>query len=230
MPPFSPTLLPLRQALCYGVPGILFASAPSQAATTITMNAGGSGNVNSTAGFADNIPATPPNGNYTTAAGATGVVGTPNITVDFGGGHHWDFYNGWDGRGNAIQGEQYSAAPPPLTILFTPAAGWMASVQSAALDMWAGGGPMTVQWSVTGGISGTLASGTWNRSSGGRDTINFASTGAIGEALTLTLNMTAGNGSYFAIDNLTFDQVPEPSSALLGGLALGAAAMRRRRS
>ena len=230
MNPLTPALTSLRQAFRFGAPGILFASALSQAATTITMDAGGTGSVNSTIGFGDNIPAIPPNGNYTTFAGATGVVGTPDIALTFGGGDRWDFYNGWDGRGNVLQGEQYLGAPPPLTILLTPAAGWTVSLQSAALDMWAGGGPMTVQWSVTGGTSGTLASGTWNRTTGGRDTINFASTGAIGEALTLTLNMTAGDGSYFAIDNLTFDQVPEPSTAMLGGLALGAAAMRRRRS
>jgi hypothetical protein len=224
-PPFSP----LRQVLRYGAPGILFAGAVTQAATTITMDAGGSGNVNSSANFGDNIPATPPNGNYTTFAGATGVVGTPDITLAFGGGDHWDLYNAWDGRGNVIQGEQYPT-DPALTILFTPAAGWAAALQSADFDMWAGGGPMTVEWSVTGISSGTLASGTWNRTTGGRDTINFASTGAIGEVLTLTMNMTAGSGSYFAVDNLTFDQVPEPSAALLGGLALGAAALRRRRS
>ena len=223
----SPALTSLRQALRYGAPGILFASALSQAATTITMDAGGTGNVNSTVGFGDNIPAIPPNANFTTFAGATGVVGTPGVSLDFGGGDHWDFYNAWDGRGNVIQGEQYADAP--LTLLLTPDAGLAVSLQSADFDMWAGGGPMTIEWSVTGATSGILASGTWNRSSGGRDTINFAGTGAVGEAITLTLDMTAGSGSYFAIDNLTFDQVPEPSAALLGGLALGAAAMRRRR-
>jgi MYXO-CTERM domain-containing protein len=44
--------------------------------------------------------------------------------------------------------------------------------------------------------------------------------------------LNSGRPSYFALDNLTFDQVPEPSTLALGVLpavALGAAAMRRRR-
>jgi MYXO-CTERM domain-containing protein len=49
----------------------------------------------------------------------------------------------------------------------------------------------------------------------------------------LSLQLSSGSPSYFALDNLTFAQVPEPSAIGLGILAaagaLGAAAMRRRK-
>jgi hypothetical protein len=48
----------------------------------------------------------------------------------------------------------------------------------------------------------------------------------------LTFTGLSGQGSYFAIDNLTFDQVqavPEPTTLALMALGLGAVVMRRRR-
>ena len=61
--------------------------------------------------------------------------------------------------------------------------------------------------------------------------LNFGIQGAGGETLTLALTPTGGSGSYFAVDNLSFDQVsvPEPSGAILAAAGLGALALRRRR-
>jgi MYXO-CTERM domain-containing protein len=69
---------------------------------------------------------------------------------------------------------------------------------------------------------------------GGRSAISPNITGLPGESLSLIFTLNSGLPSYFALDNLTFDQiaVPEPSAIALGALgavALGAAAMRRRR-
>ena len=104
---------------------------------------------------------------------------------------------------------------------------------SFELDEWAGGGVGSITWAVAGPSSGVLATGTWTMTdAGGRSLISPNVVGLGGEALTLSLQLNTGGASYFALDNLTFAQVPEPSTlglGLAGALALGAAAMRRRR-
>ena len=101
------------------------------------------------------------------------------------------------------------------------------------LDEWAGGGDGSITWTITGLNSGALASGVWNMSNaGGRSLVSPGVTGQLGEGLILNLQLNSGMGSYFALDNLTFAQVPEPSTLALGAwgvaTAWGAAAMRRR--
>ena len=166
------------------------------------------------------------------------VTGTPNIDLTWGQGfdHQVDSYQNWDGRGSVAQLDFTRDNSNPITITFTPDASWGVLINSFDMDEFSGGGLMSVDWSITDGI-GTLASGNWSRSTGGRDTI-FTGLGAgdinIGQTVSLTFQGLSGTGSYFALDNLVFDQVPvpEPSAmtlALLGGLGLGAAAMRRRR-
>ena len=166
----------------------------------------------------------------TVAAGVLGL-GTPDISPWTGWAGGWDTYTAWDGRGNVAQTDYNAGATQ--SILFTPAAGIGVKLQSFDLDAFAGAGASSINWTVTGPGSGTLASGNWTKTTaGGRDVITLpaAAVGQPGEAVTLSFTRVSGGSSYFAIDNLTFDQVPEPSSTMLGGLALGAAAMRRRRN
>ena len=90
---------------------------------------------------------------------------------------------------------------------------------------------MSIDWEISGAGSGILASGTWTRSTAGRDTITPNVFGGDGETLTMKFTRTSGTGSYVAVDNLVLDQVtvPEPSSTALLGLGLGAMALRRKR-
>lgn len=151
----------------------------------------------------------------------------------------WDQYADWDGRGDVYQIDERTAS-----ILFTPAAANIRlRIDRFQLDEWAGGGDTSSLWSVTGSVSGLLASGNWTpfnsandpNDLGGRTDISPAALGIAGESLTLAFDHNAGGSiSYLAMDNLTFSSivVPEPlSSSLavtcLGGL--GALAMRRRR-
>jgi len=221
----------LSQALKLAACGTLgLGTAHSRAESTITFG-----------GFtADNVPiATIPDygdsittgsADWTVSAGIARIVGTPNITLDWVGGG-WDSYTAWDGRGNV--GQTDFNAGPEMSLLFTPSAGAAVHIDSFQIDEWAGGGDGLIHWSVFGSTSGVLANGDWTMSTaGGRSTLNPEVTGRPGESLNLLFELGSGAPSYFAIDNLSFDQVPEPSTFAIGALGaadLGAAAMRRRR-
>lgn len=166
------------------------------------------------------------------AGHGSNAVGTPNIALSWIG--VWQQYANWDGRTDSFQIET------AVTIDFTPDAGFAATITSFDLDEWGGGGgDMTVNWSISGGISGTLASGTWDDfntandagDAGGRSTVTPNVIGADGEVLTLSLTQTGGDTTYLAMDNLAFDQVaiPEPSSVALLGLGGIALILRRRK-
>lgn len=165
--------------------------------------------------------------NWITSAGSAGVVGTPNIQLvwdgEGGGGNTnpnskgLDTYTGWDGRGGVVQldgsGSGVNGAGTPNTFIsFVPAPVAAVKLQSFDLDAWSGwpaGGNMTVEWTIRDSTkTGTsLASGTWTRDSGGRDTVAPAYTGTPGQTLVLQLTRTAGNGDYLALDNLIFDEI-----------------------
>ena len=125
-----------------------------------------------------------------------------------------------------------------IDLTFTPTATSGVLLDSFDLDEWAGGGDTSVSWSIFD-AQGALASGTWLKSTatdpsdlGGRDQILTGLTEGditLGEAVTLRLTLNSGAPSYLALDNLTFQQVPEPSAIALGLLGLGALALRRRR-
>jgi MYXO-CTERM domain-containing protein len=184
-------------------------------------------NLSSLPGFGSNVAAG--DANYTVSLGPTGVLGTPNVALTWGVGYQT--YTAWDGRGNVAQTDFNEASDIDLT--FTPSAGYGVLIDSFDLDEWNGGGDTSVSWSIFD-AQGTLASGTWLKSDpGGRDQIlTGLSIGDIrlGEAVTLRFNLNAGLPSYLALDNLTFSQVPEPSTIAFGLLGLGALALRRRRS
>jgi len=191
--------------------------------------------------FGDNVVAS---GTGYSATSGLFVVGTPNIGLTWGNGvsHLVDSYQNWDGRGTVAQLDfTRLPSPPPvqtISIMFTPdSPAYGALITSFFMDEYSGGGAMDVDWSVSDG-TGTLASGNWTRSSGGRDQIFTGLTPAnvtLGETVTLMFSRNSGTGSYFALDNLAFDQVqavPEPSTVALlalAGLGLGARAMRRRK-
>jgi hypothetical protein len=178
--------------------------------------------------FGDSIMANDPN--YTVSPGVSGILGTPNISLEWVG--QWDTYTSWDGRGSV--GQTDFNGGPTVSILFVPSLFSAVRLLSFDLDEWAGGMDGSISWSIGGLSSGVLASGNWTMSNaGGRTTIAAGASGQLGEALTLSLQLNSGAPSYFALDNLTFAQVPEPSAIGLGVLAaagaLGAAAMRRRK-
>ncbi len=172
--------------------------------------------------------------------------GTPDIALVWsataggsGASNRWEAYTGWPGGGAGGEVYQINGPTPwsgqTYNVDFTPASGTVA-VQLLAFDLndWVGATPATttVDWTVSGSVSGLLAQGTGVVVADG-SVLNIAPnvTGVGGETVRLSIAPTAGVGSYFALDNLSFDQVtvPEPGSAALGALALGAMAMRRRR-
>lgn len=216
----------LRFAVC-GTVGL--GAAQNASADTLITFGGFTGNntrIDSIVGYGDNVSAN--SADYTVSVGMGGVLGTPNITLDWLA--QWDTYIGWDGRGEVAQSD-FSGGT--ASIVFTPSS--LASVRlvSYDLDEYAAGGSGSIAWSVFGSTSGALTNGNWTMSdAGGRSLVSPNVTGLPGETLTLSLALNSGAPSYFALDNLTFDQVPEPSTlalGALGALALGAAAMRRRR-
>jgi hypothetical protein len=184
--------------------------------------------ISSLPGYGDNISLNTPD--YIATLGLGGIRGTPDITLDWLG--QWDTYTGWDGRGSVGQTDFNGGSP--ISIVFTPTAGFGVRLASFDLDEWNGGGDGNIAWSITGATSGELATGSWTMvPTGGRKTISPGVSGQVGEAVTLSLQLNSGAPSYLALDNLTFAQVPEPSALALGALgamgALGAAAMRRRK-
>ena len=160
--------------------------------------------------------------NWTASAGATGVTGTPNIQLvwdgEGGGGNSGangglDTYISWNGRGNVVQLDGSGTGGTANTyISFVPSATVAAKITSFDLDAWSGwpaGGNMTVEWTIRNATkTGTvLATGSWTRTTGGRDTVSPAFTGAPGQTVVLQLTRTAGNGDYLAMDNLVFDEI-----------------------
>lgn len=149
------------------------------------------------------------------------VQGTPDIDLTWGSGvdHSVDWYDDWDDRSVVAQVD-YNLANP-ISITFTPNAVWGVLISSFDLDEWTGGGEMSVAWSISDAF-GTLSSSTWSRSTGGRDNILTGLTADDihpGQAVTLTFQGLSGDGSYFGVDNISFDQVttsvPEPSTFAL---------------
>jgi hypothetical protein len=152
----------------------------------------------------------------------------------------WDQYPDWNGRGDVYQIDQRMT-----DITFAPSSPLIKmTIQNFFLDEWAGGGDTTSLWSVTGSVSGLLASGIWvdkntandPADAGGRTLVTANANGIAGETLTLAFDHSGSAGfiSYLAMDNLTFSTmiIPEPATGVLSWAAvggLGAMAMRRKR-
>lgn len=207
-----------------GAFGLAIVQTVGAATTIITNDATGGNNANRNtavaADYGSNIAAN--SGDFTVTDG-----GTPNISLQWApdASFYWEHYN-WNGNSGAIQVDSNQVQ----TVTFTPAIGFAVTVTSADFDFWSAKDGWTIDWSVVGdgstNLSGVFSSSLAQR----RETVFFNASGAINEVLTLSIQQTHGQyrGS-FAIDNLTFSQVPEPASTALLGLGLGAMAMRRNR-
>ena len=159
-------------------------------------------------------------------------TGTPNITPLWLQG--MTFRSDWDGRGAVAQIGPQNDPMLSIGVVFMSVPNFAAIVDSFDLDLRSGAGPVDVDWSFTTG--GFSASGNWQRTTPGRDTIVPVYSGEPefwGDHF-FFFRINVGDPGSFAIDNLTFDQVlvPEPSTlalAMVGTLAV-AAALRHRNS
>lgn len=163
------------------------------------------------------------------------AIGTPNVTLQWSpvtGSPEWESYDnaGWTnassvGGSNTGLYEFDSAltAPKIFLIAFTPDAGF--NVVLNQLDMNAYSGTAynyAFDWTVTGETSGELGTGTWNVPNSANTIFSLGGLmGADSEKITLKFQVTAGtSGNGIAMDNLSFDQLPEPSSLLLSWIGL----------
>jgi hypothetical protein len=157
------------------------------------------------------------------------LVGTPNVTLTWGAG--WQNYFNWDGRTTAGQLDYNVAGSNVIDLTFHSDAGFGVYVSSFDLDTWTAGGNTRIDWEILDGGT-SIDSGVYlNPLGSGRTTIttNMDSSNAVFGSLTLRLTQISGLPNYQAADNITFSQVPEPTSAAVLLAGAGALAMRRRR-
>lgn len=221
------------------------------AATIIAANSPGSNGMGGTntaipATFGDNItiPA-PGNAAFQTAAGANGTVGTPDINLTWSatGGtnaNRWEFH-AWTGAGGGALQMDGSSVGSVFSITFTPTAttavvldsfNFIGDTNSANTYLYR----VDVVDLSDSSVVSTLTTAEWNTITGqpfnNAPAVNVGFTGDLGQAYRLDIVRLAGTGTPagnvdIAIDNLSFDQVPEPATALLG--AFGALTLLRRR-
>ena len=177
---------------------------------------------------------------FSVTPGQDGIVGTPDIAVflnDNPGGANFpsgkfDGWGNWPIGRKALQFDSSSSGPNRnWSIVFTPASGYDVALNSFVFDAAdntpAGSLALTNwSWSAVGTTSGTLSSGTWARTTVGRDTISVNARGANSEPVTLSFTFNAGAYNYVALDDVAFDQVvavPEPAS-LAAAAAIAAVA------
>ncbi len=173
------------------------------------------------------------------------LAGTPGVSLTWtpsgssvGNFEGWQAYASWTNlspinttgtgvyqMGNGKDGINYD-------ILFTPDAGITVILQSVDINIYSGGN----SWVMTAAVLNADASeqfALFSMSPGeGNTTYSLGDySGEPGQELLLRFNIqTVGrSGGYIAMDNLTFDQIPEPGAALIGGLGL-LGLLRRRRS
>lgn len=155
--------------------------------------------------------------NWDAYAGSWGITGTPDIALSwYGGGRGGqtgtglDTYANWNGKGAVVQFDASQGGTKDFSVTFVPGAATGVRILSFVLDGWSTAyGPFEVEWSITDEEGNSLLSGIWSRSTGGRDTITPAFSGAIGQTLILKIDYTTGSGDALALDELKFDQIAE---------------------
>lgn len=165
---------------------------------------------------------------------------TPNVVASFDHGTdavnnnaYRDIPGAWNDGVDFLYGLVNTTAERKFWITLTPDAGYGVRLNSFELrDYPALNAPHTVEWNVfqdtIGGAS--LASGTSNVPANGSDEVNTGLAGFYTGTIVLELHHTAGHGEVLALDNINFDQVPEPASSALALAAIGCGLLRRRRS
>jgi len=211
-------------------------------ANTPGANGMGATNAGIPATFGDNISLPEPGDPvFLTYSGATGVVGTPNIgltwsSVGGSNANRWEFHS-WGGAGVANTGGGVLQMDGTITnsvfsITFTPSANAGVRLNSFNFVGDTNNGS-TYQYRVdvvnlsSPGLVFTQTTAPWitstsltpsNSSSyAGAPEVIIGYNGELGSSYRLDITRIAGSGGAvdMAIDNLNFDQIPEPSSALL---------------
>jgi hypothetical protein len=217
----------------------------AQAATIITNGGFGVDGQPLPTNYGDRL--TSSDSNFTVTAG-----GTPNVVVDYqvrapypndnnATGSFLTSTNFPTGQGGAVQLVDDVDTDNRFFVVFTPDPGYAVQLDSWDVLEAPGGGNTYFGWAIhpLGDYIGTYASGDESRLSfeeddndlGGRANISVEILASVGQTLVLSITPANNTGSV-AIDNITFSQVriPEPATAGLVVLGLGAMGLYRRRA